>query len=69
MVVDQYLLMNANLQHPWSRAILMLVSDYLPIFRGCVSIESFDPTYLDLPGDRNGKYNVLCGRREWQNTL
>ena len=47
----------------------MMISDDLPIFRGYIPIESFDPTYLDLPGDPNGNYNVSYGRREWQNTL
>jgi hypothetical protein len=47
----------------------MMISDDRPIFRGCIPIESFDPTYLDLPGNPNGNDNVLCGRREWQNTL
>ena len=46
-----------------------MISDDLPIFRGYIPIESFDPTYLDLPGNPNGNCNVLCRRREWQNTL
>ena len=47
----------------------MMISDDLSIFRSCIPIESFDPNYLDLPGNPNGNYNVSYGRRESQNTL
>ena len=67
-VFAQYLLMEANLQLPWSRAKLMMISHDLSTFRGYIPIESISPIYLDLPGNPNANHNVLCRRRELQNT-